>query len=523
MKRIVGLVVALVVFTGAAFAGGQKGASGGTISTKYGDLAPVELEWYSLQSKQPDDQMIADALNEYIQPLINAKVNIHFWQTVDFESRAKPMIASGEDMGIVGYGGAQRLDYIIESKNGSFYPMEDLLDKYGQGIKALFSPAVWKSMTIDGHIYGFPVLRDNAYLMPLVYNKTLADDLGLDMENSGYTKRNTLYGMESFFNEALARRDAKYGKMDVPLSGAPGWIVPAYFSVEVYLTDCYFAVSNIDGINDIAGYDSSKVFNLYATDEFREVARSNQRMVQKGIYSYDYENTTKMTEESQSPYYLGGLGWGYAYVSEDQLSPNFKAAMIYPTKTWTDNNSYFIAGESISANCKNPERAMMFLEIMNTDPKAATLMRMGIEGQHYLRTPDGKMTFEGSPRNSNPVARGYLQWYGAQIGNVLIVEAPESYAGPNNIMLEKLKYYNEISLPARHLGFVFNPEPVTNELVACTNVESQYKDVLRYGHLSSQQEVDATIAEFNKKLADNGLQKILDEITRQIAAWEASR
>ena len=72
---------------------------------------------------------------------------------------------------------------------------------------------------------------------------------------------------------------------------------------------------------------------------------------------------------------------------------------------------------------------MMVMELVNTDPYVATLLRFGIEGEHYLIDGDGNMTFDGSPRNSDPANRGYQYWYGASFGNLTIVDAPESFTG----------------------------------------------------------------------------------------------
>ena len=142
--------------------------------------------------------------------------------------------------------------------------------------------------------------------------------------------------------------------------------------------------------------------------------------------------------------------------------------------------------------------------------------------EHYTYDADGKMTFEGT-KNADPSSRAYYNWYMAPIGNLLIVEAPESLSGPDGIMLTNMAKYNAECVVPAHMGFVFDTTPVTNELAACTNVVAEFKDDLVNGKLSSEDEVRDVVAEFNDKLAANGVDKIVAEVQSQIDAWTAAK
>ena len=474
----------------------------------------VEFDWYLGLNPLPDCQMVNDAVNEYLAPLINAKVNINYWPSADWESKMTIMVSSGDDLGVIGFGSQSKLDYVIQSQRGSFYPIEDLLNIYGAGTKALFPQAVWDCMTINGHVYGIPSLKDNCYIISLIYNVEMADELGIDMTQSGYKN---FASIEPFYDMVMDKRDEVYGDLQEPLSGGISLEMPYWFAVETFLNDSNLAVCNIDGIMDIAGFDPETVFNLYATQEYRDACKAMFRMVDRNILAFDYQGRSETWNPSGNVF--GWPGWGYTYLPAHLYGDAFTTAMVEPVRVWTDTNNYFSAGTAISANTKNPERCMMLLELVNTDPKLATMMRFGIEGQHYLRTPEGKMTFEGSPRNSDAAQRGYHYWYAAPVGNLLIVEAPEEYSGPDGIMLKKIDDFNKTAKIPNHLGFVFNIDPVSNEIAACTNVILEYRDMLRQGKLGSEAEVDSTIDEFISKLDANGAQKVIDEVQNQIAAW----
>jgi putative aldouronate transport system substrate-binding protein len=318
----------------------------------------------------------------------------------------------------------------------------------------------------------------------------------------------------------MDKRDEVYGDLEEPLSGGIGLETPYWFAVETFLQDSNMAVCNIEGIMDIAGYDANTVFNLYGTQEYREACKSVQRMVDRNILAYDYEGKTAW---NATGHIFAWPGWGYTYMPEHLFSDGFTTRMIEPVRVWTDTNNYVSAGTAISANTKNPERLMMFLEMVNNDPFLATMMRFGIEGQHYIRDAEGKMHFEGSLRNSDNANPGYRYWYAAPLGNLLIVEAPESYSGPGGIMLTKMKQFNDNAKLPSHMGFIYDIEPVSTEIAACTSVVLEYRDMLRNGRLSSGAEVDEAIDEFLQKLDANGLQAVIDDVQRQINEWNAAR
>jgi putative aldouronate transport system substrate-binding protein len=518
------LCIMLILMAGlpaAMFAGGrgQGGRTGGNAPGYTGDLPYAEFDWYIGNAPpMPDLPLVNDALNAYIGPKINAKVNVHYWPSQDWETRMTVMVSSGQDLGIIGFGSQSKLDYLIQSQRGSFYPIEKLLDQYAPKTKALFNKGVWDAMTINGHIYGIPSLKDNCYIISFIYNEELAKKLGVDAAKVPYT--GGWYKLESWLNDVKAKRDQIMGaNIEEPLIWNSELEMPYNFALNTLLNDSFLAVTNIDGIMDIAGYDSKTVFNLYGTKEYRDFARAQWRMTQKNILAYDY------TDKSQWQYtgnVFAFIGWGYTYMPEHLYGNAFTTRMVEPARVWTDTQNFYSAGTAISAFSKNPERAAMFLELVNNDPVVATMMRFGVEGQHYKKDAQGKMTFEGT-RNANAAERGYYYWYNAPVGNLTIVNAPEDHAGPNGIMFTKMNQFNKDAKQPAYMGFSFDIQPVSNEIAACTNVVMEYRDTLRRGQAGSEAEVDRLIDEFNAKLKANGLEKILAEAQRQANAFLASR
>ncbi len=483
------------------------------------ELPFVTLDWYFGQQEQTDSKLVNEAVNEYLKEKINTNVNLHFWSGDEYWEKMTTMITAGQDVGIIGFGSQTKLDYVVQSQRGAYYPLEEMLDTIGADTKALFGEDIWQCMTIGGHIYGIPSLKDNGYFISLVYNKTMLEDLGLNIDDYDFGNFRELEELGYKVKE-LRDADEKYAEFkDYPVFDGCNLVYPYNFAVETFFNDQYFAVCNIDGINDIAGVDGETVVNLYETPEFLEFCLQKQRMVEDGIYDYDYTNKN---ERNFTGGIFGWVGWGYTYMQNHMYGENFETDMKMFDTIWTDTNNFFSAGTAISAKCAEPERAMMVLNLVNTDPDFATMMRFGIEGTHYTYDADGKMTFEGT-KNADSTNRAYYNWYMAPIGNLTIVRAPEAQSGPDGIMLTKMLEYNSSCLKANHMGFVFDTKPVTNEVAACTNVVAEYQSDLVTGQCSSQEEVAEIVKEFVDKLKANGVDTIVAEVQSQLDAWKAAR
>lgn len=478
-------------------------------------LEYVEMDWYTAYDvERPDFELVEEKLNEYLLEKLNLKLDIHWISSSEFSEKMRPMLQAGEEIGIVNL----RSDYFNDAKQGLYYPIDELWDEYGVATRALFSEDVWSSITVDDHVYIVPPVKDNCYVMGYVYNEDLANELGIDMENTGW---NGLRDSEELLIQALQKRDELHPEWKgMPLlSGLVNWgqISPYVFSTETFISQ-FYAVCNIPGLEKTGGYDVDTVYNLFETEEYKEFCLMMQRLVEAGVCPYDNTLYTNLTAE---PSTLMDISWGYTWIDENLWGTGATTKLKVFDNLWSDASCYAGLGIAIPANCPNPERAMMFIDLLNSDEYVATLLRFGIEGEHYLIDANGKMTLEGSPRNSDTSNPGYLMWYGPYFGNLTITKVPESYGGPNNELFSRMLEYNNSAKLAAHIGFVVDTDPIVNEIAACNNVVEEFNTNLISGRYESQDAVVAAITEFNEKLEANGLNKILEEIQTQLDVWKS--
>ncbi|NLC44808.1 MAG: DUF3502 domain-containing protein, partial [Clostridiales bacterium] len=62
-------------------------------------------------------------------------------------------------------------------------------------------------------------------------------------------------------------------------------------------------------------------------------------------------------------------------------------------------------------------------------------------------------------------------------------------------------------------------DAVANEIAAVSNVIAEYHEPLAYGMVK---DVDGHIDEFVAKLEANGVEKVIEEVQRQLNEWRAS-
>ena len=127
-------------------------------------------------------------------------------------------------------------------------------------------------------------------------------------------------------------------------------------------------------------------------------------------------------------------------------------------------------------------------------------------------------SFKGTVNDVAAADRPYYNWYGAQWGNLFKCTLPINQ--PDNFYTALAEMNEEAGQYETNLGFVFNQDPVVNEIAACAGVIEEYKKPLMKGAYPAE-EIEAKCAEFVEKLNANGMQKIVDEAQKQLNEWRA--
>lgn len=96
-------------------------------------------------------------------------------------------------------------------------------------------------MTINDHIYGIPSLKDNGYYISLVYNDTLAQELGINMDEVQYRNWRDLEELGLEVQGKTRRRPPRMGPI-IQVFWTNNLVYPYNFAFETFLNDSYLAV-----------------------------------------------------------------------------------------------------------------------------------------------------------------------------------------------------------------------------------------------------------------------------------------
>lgn len=458
------------------------------------DLEPVELTWLLRIPEQADGQEVLDEVNKILQEKINATLNIEFIDPVAYPEKTKLKITSGEEFDIMftsaGYG---FYDY---ASKGAFLPLDELLAEYAPETYAQIPESFWNATRVNGDIYAIPNYQIVARQPSLVFRKELVEKYGLELD--GIT---TIEGMEPVLQTLKENETDKQFIFFPPVLN--------HMDTMTYLGLEGIGADGTPGCIEIDGSDLT-VSNQYESDAFVGLVNTLKAYEEAGYINKDLSLIQDITEQQKNGDILCMAFNTYKPGVEIEESVRYGYENVYQqvTEPYTNTSSILGTLQAVSATSKNPERAMMFLELINTDPELYNLIVYGLEGKHYTLNEDGTVAkVADAGYNTN------VPW---MIGNTF-----NGYrqSGTEEDVYEKTQEMNENSRASRIMGFSFNPEPVKAEISQCQTVTDKYLPGFRFGMYD---DVEGTLKTFNDELRAAGMDAIIAEKQAQLDAWAAA-
>ncbi len=534
MKRILALVLVFGLMVG-MLAGCKKDTpadNGGStsVSDKKGETnvvsasnstkpdTHVTLKMYLEGSNVTDDTKVLEKVNEYLNEKLNVTLEPIWGTWGDFDQGAVLSLQGAEDVDIYFTCSWTLNEYNQFARDGYYVRLDDpknnLLEKYGQDVLRVLPEVLVKGSTIEG-ANGYGIYAVNGY-------KDIACQLCWDvnvdlLKKYGYTIEDIEKADYYSFGEILAKVKAGEGESFYPLlvEGA----------VLERMVDNSIIVAGDAGANNLLSYYinpkktsdqgayGNKILNKFATDEFKKFCKQTREYYLAGyidpaMANPEKANDVRANKQLTGQYLIGTQSYSLGYEIQASTERGFEVAMVPTTPAYVDTTSSQGAMMAISTASKNPERAMMFLNLLNTDPYLFTLLDFGVQGIHYNLNEIGEVEFTDERAN-------YMPWTNG-LGNVTLLP-PQKGQGADFWEKFKAYYGNADEIPI--LGFTFKSDNVENEFGALANVAAEYVLPLCTGAVDP----DEKIPEFLEKLDANGMQKVVDEANKQLSDFIAAQ
>ncbi len=450
-----------------------------------GEVETINVTYFSVNSID-DTAMVEEAVNKISEEKIGVRVKLNAMEGGQYMSQQTMLLSGSEDIDLI------VTPLVTDAMNsGAFADMTDLVEEYGQDIKAVLGDNL-EAGKYRGCLYGLPNLHEYASTPLLVYNGDIANELGLDM--ASVKKLEDLDGI-------LAKVVEAYPDMSTPLytGSSSGCLSSSYHDWDTLGDN--LGVVMFDGASD-------KVVNLYETEKYRELVTTLHDFSQKGYLNADSavltENYWSLVPEKMS---FGCILNQHELIAEEytpSTGVNLEIVPLAETYRTTSNVTTFLW--RIMSTSKKQVSAMKFLNLLYSDAEVEDLICNGIEGVHYQVTEDGKYTYPDGVDFANSTYYPNIGWVmpngwlaGEWVGDI------ENYG-------EKMTEYNESAKASPAYGFIFDSSNVANEVTACTNVVQQYCNSVEE---NGTVDVDSAIADLNKALKEAGIDTVIAEKQKQ--------
>jgi len=466
------------------------------------ELEPYEVSIVYFGTPQKDDGLIQEKMNEYLKEKINATVALQPIASSDYKKRTELMMNTGEKMDLVF--ATSWLDFFGNVTRGAFLELDDLLEKHGQGIKESINPLYLEAPRLDGKLYAIPTNKEITQGKAFTFRKDIVDKYSIPVD-----KINTMADLDPWF-ELIKKSEPEM--VNNYLAGGPGGFMmyetnsnyrpvgPTPGKLPMFLLDYKSLDMKVKTVLDPELLEIIKPeYELY------------RKYYEKGYTNADAATTTTNVADvrKQGKIWMQTTVWKPGADIELKLSDGGKydwvSHVVEEPIVTTDLATGSMMG--ISRTSKDPERAMMVLNYLHTDPYLINLIVNGIEDKHYKKV--GANRIEAIPESG--YGQTALFWV---IGNQMLNYLKPGQ--PDDLYESWIKFNNDATrFPL--IGFVFNDTNVKNEITQLTAVVTEYK-VIGTGAVPDPIKL---LEERNEKLKAAGLEKVQTELQTQIDVWWA--
>ena len=471
--------------------------------------------------KQANSDKVWAAFNEQLQQYVpNTTVEFIDVPFEEYSEKFSQVLASGEGVDLAWTGWLINKPQNIA--DGNLMPLDDLLAEYGQGIVDILGENVVEihRNAADGKLYYLPswqgLCGERRGWLVVTEIAELAGDTWIEDTEAALNKwRNNYSGIEDF--QAVLDQATKYlaaakeaGKLGAGINTgrAFGWSMYNGMYSFLGVGGAEIGITYCDGTFTVKDGVAGEHYKLYAktmADWYKE------GYIRSDIMSVDTSTlTTPKNGEITDTTYVFSCDPYLTEADQDAVTADAGMDMTYlPVE---ENASLILGGDTsyaIPYCADEPERAMMVLNAIYSQPDLYNTLIYGIEGEDYTKNADGTITT--SYVGASPTADdsyGIQRWIIGSCKNALInngtdpnyyadLEALEETARVNPFLNFTFDRTNVEGICASILNVYYEYGPQLDNGVAGDNWEELYNS-----YMSARKDagIEELIAEFQSQL-----------------------
>lgn len=492
------------------------------------DDKPVELKvWILGPGTQADQPEVFALFNEKLhETLPNISVDIEI-VSGDYKDRFSRAMSAQERLDLAWIGWHHNI--ADEARDGTIIALDDLLEKYGQGIiESLGTETLDNHRLTDGHLYQLPSWqgmvggRSAAYLpSELIEASGVGENWLSETQDIAYgfwadpsvEKQQALFDQFALYYQGLVDAGKIYKGMATATFTFPGWngegrVANVCNGGYVRFGDDTFTVKD--------AYDNEFVKNYYKTmAEFYD-----KGYIRSDIASAASTATWDDGLDDQDIVTNAHNAWTDDYGKKLEKNYGFPCEVVYNSKT----NLYNLGratGMCIPYTSEYPEEAMTFLNEVYVNAPLYQLLIYGEEGKHWVEDNDDDHSITvlgGASQPTSDFAYGLWCWTIGTCENVRLTQNlandPSWYAELKE--LEKTAYSSPL------LNFSYDKANYEAEVANLAAISKEYGDALGKGYLGAA----GWEAHYNKMLDElkaNGVDNVRADCQEQLNQYLKDR
>ena len=487
IKAIAQAVICIILVLSFSGCGVKQTSSNDKVTLKYVMIGP---------GKQEDSEKVWMEFNKKLQEqLPNVEVKFEIIPVGEYKQKFMLMVASREQIDIANTYG---LSFAEEVNKGTFAEMDDLLTKYGQGIKKALPEVIFDYMKVNGKVYGVPSYQMLGIPQSLKVQKEYADKY-LDINNL----KSALYSSEVTSDAVFETVEDYFSKLKAAGKIYDGTVLECLEKgYEHILGDYVFRIDD----------NKCKVEYLYQTDLYKKIFQKHSEWYKKGYIRKDIITTNDWNVFKKDGWTL----WSGNY--EPWIDKTESAKYGFEVLNIPKSDKNYIpmyasaAGTSILTASKHKDEAMQFINLLQTDKNLYNMLTYGIEGEHYVKV--GNDSIEAKLSTSYPVANDKYGLYKWVLGNTSLAFTnqyePEGY---------KKWVFDEINaskFKSNLIGFQPDSVNVLDLISQIDAIKGEYKDAILAGTLENYSE---RYDQWMKKIDLAGNSQVIEALQKQVDAF----
>ena len=483
MKKALSFLLAMVLLLGA-------------VSFAQAAEEPYHISFMYLGSAAEDQELVEAAVNELTLRELNMTVSLIPVTFANWQTQLQLMLPSGESLDIFPMWASNAATYI---GSGYINDIGDLLDQYGDNIKACFGLNSYKVSQLNGFTFGVPAMKEFCNPSGFVMRTDILNELGIDPDTL-----KTWDDMDAVF----AAVHEKYPNM-VVLGGSKT-------NAPVTLYTSYDRLQDFFGVLENYG-QTTTVTNWFVSEEYMQLAKKVREWYLAG---YTLQDMATSTDRAESQVAAGNTFCFYTYlkpnskVQEDQQC-NYDMTCVYMTTPLRETCVMTTPSYAVGYTAKDPAKRVQFLDWAYGSKEFETLLNYGIEGKHWAYVDEANNIVD-YPEGVDFANAGYHNSYGWALPNQ---EVSVLWVGNEPDVWESYVSFHDSAIVSQGFGFMYDTTEVTNELAMLNGIMDKYQYAIGSGSVDPEEYIPM----FNAELTAGGIERVIECKQEQLNQWLASK